>query len=517
MKFLLRLSLSLCFWSLQLEAWATDTNQSAILQATQFGPNDLILGSTGTVAHSSRNITVSNLLETLAGLSNFQLHVPVQAVAPTNGIYTITNGQLLTVGLNLVAGANVTFSTNGNAITVSAPNVPVQAVAPTNGIYTITNGQAVSVGLNVVAGANVTFTTNGNVITIASTGGGSNQSSTNATFYLASSMGFFNVGMTNGTLLASISNGMVTFNTNVVINGNLTINSSTNTDWNVNHVSTGWITASNGFYGDGSHLTGISVFPLSADANANQFSITNISTALIGNPYGWVYIASNGITFYSTNSPVFQVNDQNTNALFSVAGSNNLVQINGTLLESNLTSRTFFYNAGTNFQLVCVGTNGGGGFLTNQFHFGNGSGANLLKAVNSSGATELLADSSGNVMTPAALKSDSQVLTNALDYKWTPFSGPTNAIDFSHVRQSYTATTDMNISNVLNAPLAGFERHTLLWVTNSTGSDVVLRATLSGVLTDDGARSYTITNKSSRTFQFICNDMGVRLISRPWF
>ncbi len=72
---------------------------------------------------------------------------------------------------------------------------------------------------------------------------------TNSNFYVTGGpSGSVNIWSTTGTLLASISNSIIAFNTNTVVSGMLTIISSTNTDWTVNNVVTGWLEVSNSIH-----------------------------------------------------------------------------------------------------------------------------------------------------------------------------------------------------------------------------------------------------------------------------
>jgi hypothetical protein len=112
---------------------------------------------------------------------------------------------------------------------------------------------------------------------------------------------------------------------------------------------------------------------------------------------------------------------------------------------------------------------------------------------------------------------DNLTVTNSVDMGWAYFPGPTNSIDFGHGRSYYIITNAVNlaVTNVLNIPIAGFERADILSVTNSTGSDQTLYITASRITTDDGARSYVITNKSQRKFSFLYDDQGLHCVSRP--
>jgi hypothetical protein len=109
-------------------------------------------------------------------------------------------------------------------------------------------------------------------------------------------------------------------------------------------------------------------------------------------------------------------------------------------------------------------------------------------------------------------------ITNQLILAQTTWTGPTNTLDFSlGVNQQYTTTTDLAVTNFANAVAAGYDGQVQLWVTNSTAADHVLYITATGLTANDGARSYTITNKSHRVISFNKNDMGYHAMAQPWF
>lgn len=238
---------------------------------------------------------------------------------------------------------------------------------------------------------------------------------TNNQFYISSGAGAsFTIWTTNGAPLLSVSNNQVTINTNVLINGTLTINSPTNTDWISNLVATGWallqgaetnssITAASGGFLAIDNLGGRSAGTFGA-------GLTFSGGVLSANNSGSYILSLNGFgtntTFYGTNTfgtnaavgmttidglgnirhygsnQLFTVVDNNSNNVFSVSGSSGLTQIIGTLFESNLTSQIYWFNSGTNYQLWAIGTNGGGGFFTNLFYLGNGVTSNQLQYIN---------------------------------------------------------------------------------------------------------------------------------------
>ena len=111
---------------------------------------------------------------------------------------------------------------------------------------------------------------------------------------------------------------------------------------------------------------------------------------------------------------------------------------------------------------------------------------------------------------------DSLRLTNQFLSVVSSFTGPTNSLDLSKFRQEYTTTTAMAVTNFSNGAAAGFENSVVLSVTNSSGSDVILYITATGVTTDDGLRSYTITNGSQRKFSFNRDGMGYHCVARTF-
>lgn len=268
----------LLFFSLSLtpSAWAAqDTNQSAILQAPAFGPNDLILGSTGQVAHSSRNITVSNLLESLSALTNWSAHA----------------GGTLSGQLTKNAGSSTTVINPG---AIGSTNMAAQSIDATNMINNLDTNVFSASGF-----AHLLSLINAGPFILNNAGTGNNTTlngwslfngnvtNQNGRIVLTNSVsgGYFAVG-TNGNLYTSDQNKtIVSWSTNwfeymqtngfgVQFSNNVwTVFSSTNTDWVDNQVVTGWEllqgpeTNSSITVGSGTGLLGI-------DANGGRSAVT---------------------------------------------------------------------------------------------------------------------------------------------------------------------------------------------------------------------------------------------------
>lgn len=108
-------------------------------------------------------------------------------------------------------------------------------------------------------------------------------------------------------------------------------------------------------------------------------------------------------------------------------------------------------------------------------------------------------------------------VTNNLTYSITSWGGPTNNLNLMLGRQQYTTVTNMAITNFLNVPGAGLERNVVLTITNSIGNDLILYITAGGVTSDDGLRSWTVTNKTQRVFSLRVADTGTNVMARSFY
>lgn len=128
-------------------SWAQQINKTPfqLIQSAIFGPNDVLIGETGQVLHSTRTLSMSNLLEVLASQTNWNAHVGGQA---TNAIV-------------VAASPSISTSTNGLVVT------PFFSPGASNWIYTLINEAVLRVqGTNVDSGGG----TAGQVLTATASG-----------------------------------------------------------------------------------------------------------------------------------------------------------------------------------------------------------------------------------------------------------------------------------------------------------------------------------------------------------
>lgn len=106
---------------------------------------------------------------------------------------------------------------------------------------------------------------------------------------------------------------------------------------------------------------------------------------------------------------------------------------------------------------------------------------------------------------------------NALGMPVYPWSGPTNTLILSSNRWQFTATTGTLAVTNFSGAIVGYDVPSLLSVTNPFSTNVTFYITALGLTTDDGARSYVISNATKRKFSFNHDDMGYHLVSRLFY
>jgi hypothetical protein len=325
----------------------------------------------GVIAASS---FIGPLLGNSTGATNDDLgnKISSQFAASTN--YTV-------VATNTIAGYARTLASASTNYTITATNDSASyartlADASTNYTVTATNSITATwltnrlsqlVGTNIFTTAAMAYLEGLRVAAVT----------TNSTFYVSGAAGAqFQILATNGVQLVGITNNLITFNTNTVVNGLFTINSPSNTDWNINQHSTGWMNI-DGTETNSSILNGL----IKADANGGRSAISIASVVATGsyitNLYGFgtnIFLygtnqfgtnANGGITVadgfgnlshFSTNDTYVQFNTWGTNGapmLMQLLGSNTLVNFGAELraINSNTNSTNAFYFVGatTNF------------------------------------------------------------------------------------------------------------------------------------------------------------------------
>ena len=108
------------------------------------------------------------------------------------------------------------------------------------------------------------------------------------------------------------------------------------------------------------------------------------------------------------------------------------------------------------------------------------------------------------------------ISANQVNLATNVWAGPTGDVSLATGSQDYITTTAMSITG-FTGKSAKFDQHVTLTVSNSTGSDVILYLP-SGVTTDDGLRSYTVTNKLLRVFSLRYNAVNyTNVVSRGFF
>lgn len=219
----------------------------------------------------------------------------------------------------------------------------------------------------------------------------------------------------------------------------------------------------------------------------NGGSLTNIQSSAISNlrtQWSVSDITNAGNLAYSNSIKVANVSDAGT-AAYSNATAFFLASQAGNLAYSNSIKVANITDAGT--LAYSNATPNAAGALTN-----NGTGTKGWY----SGYAPLDA---ANVFTGSNFVNNTiesiqhGVTTNA-------WSGPTNDIDLSIERVDYVTTTPLKVTGFINKPTK-FEHSVVLTVSNSTAVDKIMYLP-TGVTTDDGQSSYTVTNQSLRIFSF---------------
>lgn len=102
---------------------------------------------------------------------------------------------------------------------------------------------------------------------------------------------------------------------------------------------------------------------------------------------------------------------------------------------------------------------------------------------------------------------------NVITNRWP---GATANLDLTLASQDYTASANCTVSAFANRSTSR-EQHVELTITNSSGSDVTMTIPNS-VMTPDGLRVYTVTNKNTRVFSFKYSPNGyTQMVTQPFF
>ncbi len=143
----------------------------------------------------------------------------------------------------------------------------------------------------------------------------------------------------------------------------------------------------------------------------------------------------------------------------------------------------------------------------------------IWTATNTSGAGNWAATVSATSVSTPTLNAAAITLTNSFTSSIGSFTGPSNSLDLSVFRQQYTVanSNSIAITNFINGPAAGFERSSVLTISNAGLSDIVVYLTAAGIYTDDGNRSYTVSNSSTRKISFNKDDTGYHAVSRSFW
>ena len=112
---------------------------------------------------------------------------------------------------------------------------------------------------------------------------------------------------------------------------------------------------------------------------------------------------------------------------------------------------------------------------------------------------------------------DTLKITNGFSATIHTFPSASNALDMAIFRWKYTAVGNMDITNLYNYGAGGEDYSSMLSVTNPWSTNVTVYVSCPGITTDDGLRSYVVTNQSQRKFSFNHDDDGSHLVSRPFF
>lgn len=134
----------------------------------------------------------------------------------------------------------------------------------------------------------------------------------------------------------------------------------------------------------------------------------------------------------------------------------------------------------------------------------------------SSGTVNVTGTLTNSVATTGTLDAGSGVFTNNLTLGTNSWAGPTNTLDLSNGEQWYATVTPMSITGILNK-LSKQASSVVLAITNGATTNVTF--TLTAFVSDDGARSYTVTNASMRIFSFRYEPVWgtTSVVSRPLY
>jgi hypothetical protein len=128
------------------------------------------------------------------------------------------------------------------------------------------------------------------------------------------------------------------------------------------------------------------------------------------------------------------------------------------------------------------------------------------------GSTVLFANVKASSALQAVVSAElnSIVLTNEQRIVETAWgNGATGAYDVAVPLQTYAIAAASAISSVSNARTTGFANYSEMNITNSSGGDLTMWLTASGVKTPDGSRSVVCTNNQCVTLKFETSAKGV--------
>jgi hypothetical protein len=485
------------------------------------------LVSTGTVARSTRLMNASNTLESLVLLPGWGTHVSGGVILSGQVVKGLSSSTTV-IGPAAIGSTNLALqsvdSSNIVALTITSNQLAdstlgtnkfslgalqyLQSLLSLAKAYTdaATNSLGTSGRLVPALPSDATKFLDGTGAFTIPPGTGGSLNATNSGFYITSAgTKAFNVYLTNGFLVFSISNDVITFNTNVVFNSTATF-LGTNLDAVSNLLVTGWALLKGAE--TNSSITGPGL--LGIDVNGKRSAVTvgsglTLSAGtLTSSGTSYSNITENGYTVIVRSNIVVSALLMTSNQNGTVSMTNGSISLTGTngqpgqwSMYDGATNRTFFFDgtnlfasliftnaASSNWMTIQVtttntiisniGTNGGGGFLTNTFHLGNGVTSNEFRFFNASGQLVMAVQTNGAVQ----IGTNNQTTINASGNLSVPnLKSPTNA---PTVGQMINATSTAGDTAWSNAPAAslGYSNITENGYTVIVRSNMVVSALL---------------------------------------